>query len=189
LVFIHIEHICTFFSIFRRSVNLIKTRWTVIWCSLMIPLPLPMIWGTYMKLVTKYQISAINSYTPAPRRGYTVLPLSVRPSKIFFVTFFSATIDGKNLIFGHKLHIGMKIGSKCVDLILIRLAKCWNYFFPSKFCIWLYCENVKSEYIFFSCPAKIFSSRLRIKIIFRKKKYKISDQSPVIKTRDLIKTE
>ena len=39
--------------------------------------------------------------------GYTVLPLSVRPSKIFFVTFFSATIDGRNLIFGHKLHIGM----------------------------------------------------------------------------------
>ena len=23
-----------------------------------------------------------------------------------FVTFFSATIDGRNLIFGHKLHIG-----------------------------------------------------------------------------------
>ena len=48
-------------------------------------------------------------YTPAPRGGggYTVLPLSVclsfRPSKIFF----SATIDGRNLIFGHKLHIGM----------------------------------------------------------------------------------
>jgi hypothetical protein len=40
--------------------------------------------------------------------GYTVLPLSVRPSKIFFVTFFSATIDGKNLIFGHKLHIGIQ---------------------------------------------------------------------------------
>ena len=38
--------------------------------------------------------------------GYTVLPLSVRPSKIFFVTFFSATIDGRNLVFGHKLHIG-----------------------------------------------------------------------------------
>ena len=35
--------------------------------------------------------------------GYTVLPLSVclsvRPSKIFFVAFFSATIDGRNLIF------------------------------------------------------------------------------------------
>ena len=25
----------------------------------------------------------------------------------FFVTFFSATIDDRNLIFGHKLHIGM----------------------------------------------------------------------------------
>jgi hypothetical protein len=24
----------------------------------------------------------------------------------FFITFFSATIDGRNLIFGHKLHIG-----------------------------------------------------------------------------------
>jgi hypothetical protein len=32
---------------------------------------------------------------------------SVRPSKIFFVAFFSATIDGRNLIFGHKLHIFM----------------------------------------------------------------------------------
>ena len=38
---------------------------------------------------------------PLPEGGgrYTVLPLSVRPSKIFFVTFFSATIDGRNLIF------------------------------------------------------------------------------------------
>jgi hypothetical protein len=60
---------------------------------------------------------------PLHWRGYTVLPLSVlpsvlpsvrpsvspsfRPSKIFFVTFFSATIDGRNLIFGHKLHISM----------------------------------------------------------------------------------
>ena len=45
-------------------------------------------------------------YTPAPQRGYTVLPLSICPSKIFFVAFFSATIDDTNLIFGHKLHIG-----------------------------------------------------------------------------------
>ena len=44
--------------------------------------------------------------------GYAVLPLSVRPSKIFFVTFFSATIDGRNLIFGHKLHIGMPYRGK-----------------------------------------------------------------------------
>ena len=53
-------------------------------------------------------------YSPAPRRGrggmlFYLCPslrLSVRPSKIFFVAFFSATMDGRNLIFGHKLHIG-----------------------------------------------------------------------------------
>jgi hypothetical protein len=73
-------------------------------------LPLPMIWGTYMKLVTKYQISAM---LPEEGGGYTVLPLSVRPSgKIVFVTFSSATIDGRNLIFGHKLHIGMPYRGK-----------------------------------------------------------------------------
>jgi hypothetical protein len=37
---------------------------------------------------------------------FTSVRLSFRPSKIFFVAFFSATIDGRNLIFGHKLHKG-----------------------------------------------------------------------------------
>ena len=49
-------------------------------------------------------------YTLAPQRGrgYTVLPLSVLPSvQDIFRRIFSATIDGRNLIFGHKLHIGM----------------------------------------------------------------------------------
>ena len=56
-------------------------------------------------LVIKMIISYF--YTPAPRRGRVVYCFtSVRP-KIFFVTFFSATIDGRNLIFGHKLYIGM----------------------------------------------------------------------------------
>jgi hypothetical protein len=48
-------------------------------------------------------------YTPTPRRGGVILFYlcpSLRPSKIFFVTFFSATIDGRDMIFGHKLHIG-----------------------------------------------------------------------------------
>ena len=47
---------------------------------------------------------------PLPVEGGGILfylCLSVHPSKIFFVVFFSATIDGRNLIFGHKLHIGM----------------------------------------------------------------------------------
>jgi hypothetical protein len=84
------------------------------------PKRLPTIWGTYMKLVTKYQIPAINSglekcdekcayfYTPAPRRGRGVYCFtSVRPSKIFLVAFFSVTVDGRNLIFGHKRHTGI----------------------------------------------------------------------------------
>ena len=44
---------------------------------------------------------------PEGGAGYTVLPLSFRPSKIFFVAFFSVTVNGKNLIFCHKLHIGI----------------------------------------------------------------------------------
>ena len=47
-------------------------------------------------------------YTPAPQRGRGVYCFtSVRPSKIFFVAFFSVTVDGRNLIFGHKHHIGI----------------------------------------------------------------------------------
>jgi hypothetical protein len=44
---------------------------------------------------------------PEGGEGYTVLPLSVCPSKIFFGAFFSVTVDGRNLIFGHKHHIGI----------------------------------------------------------------------------------
>jgi hypothetical protein len=107
------------------------------------PKTLPTIWGAYMKLVTKYQISAINSCwekcaymfnvygnqlsrqtgsrnVTGPKTlptiwhtymklvtKYQILCLSVRPSKIFFVAFFSVTVDGRNLIFGHKHHIGI----------------------------------------------------------------------------------
>ena len=35
------------------------------------------------------------------------------PSKIFVVAFFSVTVDGRNLIFGHKLHIGTPYHGKC----------------------------------------------------------------------------
>ena len=74
------------------------------------------------KIKNREQVCRSN-YTPAPRRGrgYTVLPLSVRPSKIFFGTFFSATIDGRNLIFGHKLHIGMPYRGK----------RFWNHQIPT----------------------------------------------------------
>jgi hypothetical protein len=55
----------------------------------------------------------VDYYTPAPRRGrgiycFIIPPLSPKgeggilfylgPSKIFFVAFFSVTVDGRNLI-------------------------------------------------------------------------------------------
>ena len=40
--------------------------------------------------------------------GYTVLPLSVLPSvQDIFRQIFSVTVDGRNLMFGHKCHIGI----------------------------------------------------------------------------------
>jgi hypothetical protein len=119
------------------------------------------IWGTYMKLVTKYQISAINSCWEkcdekwaymfnvyknqqsrqtgsrnlmGPKMLPTVLPLSVcpssRPSKIFFVTLFSVTVDGRNLIFGHKHHIGFHIVGSVFGPVRFLLPVCrlsWFY--------------------------------------------------------------
>ena len=55
-----------------------------------------------------YCFTSVRLYTPAPRRGRGVYCFtSVRLSKIFFVAFFSVTVDGRNLILGHKRHIGI----------------------------------------------------------------------------------
>ena len=87
---------------------------------------------------------------PEGRGGYTVLPLSVCPSKIFFwthqiptsclptlliflhiehicsffVAFLSATIDGRDLIFGHKLHIGTPYRGKRFLTVRFLLPVC-----------------------------------------------------------------
>ena len=53
---------------------------------------------------------------PLPEgRGGILLYLcpSFRSSKLFFVTFFSVTVDGRNLIFGHKHHIGTPYCGQC----------------------------------------------------------------------------
>jgi hypothetical protein len=105
------------------------------------PKTLPTIWYTYMTLVTKYQISAINTlrrqksdiWSQASYRYAILWEAFLGPSDsyclfadfvdfythltyicicTFFVTFFSATIDDRNLIFGHKLHIGMSYCGK-----------------------------------------------------------------------------
>jgi hypothetical protein len=87
----------------------------VIFCRSLFVLLSFFFWPLYCQSFFDWQLLItllVSFYTPAPTEGgYTVLPLSVlpsvRPSKIFFVAFFSATIDGRNLIFGHKLYIGM----------------------------------------------------------------------------------
>ena len=43
---------------------------------------------------------------PVCRLSWFLYTLNIQRICTFFVTFFSATIDGRNLIFGHKLHIG-----------------------------------------------------------------------------------
>jgi hypothetical protein len=106
LIFIHIEHICSYFVAFfsatidgrnlifahklhigtpyrgkRFLTRQIPTSWSR---NPMDSKTLPTIWGTYMKLVTKYQISAINScwekcdeiYIGQMDRGKTVYPPS-----------------------------------------------------------------------------------------------------------------
>jgi hypothetical protein len=79
------------------------------------------------------QPSTLDNYTPAPQRGRGVYCLYLcpffLPSKIFFVTFFSVTVDGRDLIFGHKLHIGTpyrgkrfwthQIPASCLPTLLI----------------------------------------------------------------------
>jgi hypothetical protein len=69
----------------------------------------------------------------APRMGeggilFYLCP-SFHPSKIIFVAFFSVTVDGRNLIFGHKRHIGTpyrgkrfwthQIPTSCLSTLLI----------------------------------------------------------------------
>ena len=56
--------------------------------------------------------------------GYTVLPLSFRPSKIFFITFFSVTVDGRNQIFGHKHHIVYHIVGSVFGPVRFLLPVC-----------------------------------------------------------------
>ena len=60
-----------------------------------------------------FSTSLLYPRSPKGERGilFYLCP-SVRPSKIFFVAFFSVTVDGRNLIFGHKRHIGIPYRGK-----------------------------------------------------------------------------
>ena len=91
---------------------------------------------------------------------------SFRPSKIFFVTFFSATIDGRNLIFGHKLHIGTPYHGK----------RFWTHQIPTSclptLLIFIHIEHICS---FFSATIDgrnlIFCHKLHIGTPYRGKRF------------------
>jgi hypothetical protein len=73
------------------------------------PKTLPTIWGTYMKLTILWVafLDPSDSYFLFADFVDFYTHLIYICICTFFVTFFSATIDDRNLIFGHKLHIGM----------------------------------------------------------------------------------
>jgi hypothetical protein len=60
----------------------------------------------------------------------------------FFVAFFSATIDGRNLIFGHKLHIGTPYRGKPFWIHQILTSCC-------RLCWFLYTLNIHFVYVHF----------------------------------------
>ena len=114
LIFIHIEHICSFFVAFFYAT--IDDRNLIFGHKLYIGMPY------------------------CGKRFWTLqIPTSCFPTQLvfihiehictFFITFFSATIDGRDLIFGHNLHIGTpycgtrfwthQIPTSCLPTLLI----------------------------------------------------------------------
>ena len=108
---------------------------------------------------------------PEEGGGYTVLPLSVLPSvQDIFVAFFSVTVDGRNLIFGHKRHIG----------IPYRGQRFWTRQIPTSCLptqlIFIHIEHICSFFVaFFSATIDgrnlIFGHKLHIGTPYRGKRF------------------
>ena len=101
----------------------------------------------------------------------SVLP-SFRPSKIFFVAFFSVTVDGRNLIFGHKHHIGTPYRGK----------RFWTHQIPTSclltLLIFIHIEHICPFFVaFFSATIDgrnlIFGHKLHIGTPYRGKRFLI----------------
>ena len=103
---------------------------------------------------------------PLPEGGYTVLPLS----KIFFVALFSVTVDGRDLIFGHKLHIGTPYRGKHF----------WTHQIPTSclptLLIFIHIEHICSFFVAFFLATidgrdLIFGHKLHIGTTYRGKRF------------------
>ena len=110
LVFIHIKHICTFFSATIDGRNLI--------------------FGHKLHIGTLYRGKRFWTHRISTSCLPTLLIfIHIEHICSFFVAFFSATIYGRNLIFGHKLYIGTpyrgkrfwthQIPTSCLLILLI----------------------------------------------------------------------
>jgi hypothetical protein len=125
------------------------------------------------------KVNLLFYYTPAPRRGrggilFYLCP-SFRPSKISFVAFFSVTVDGRNLIFGHKRHIGTPYRGK----------RFWTHQTPTS-CFPTLLIFIHIEHTFCICPFLvtffsatidgrnlIFGHKLHIGTPYRRKRFMI----------------
>ena len=109
-------------------------------------------------------------YTPRSPKGEGGILFYLCPSKIFFVAIFLVTVDGRNLIFGHKLHIGIpycgqrswtrQIPTSCLPIL-------W---------IFIHIEHIGSFFVaFFSATIDgrnlIFGHKLHIGTPFRGKRF------------------
>jgi hypothetical protein len=74
---------------------LVKIKWHIKWKYL--------IQKFHNICLSYYFKHAINKVFQGPQLLQKKIAYGIRPSKIFF----SVTIDGRNLIFGHKRHIGI----------------------------------------------------------------------------------
>ena len=95
---------------------------------------------------------------------------SFRPSKIFFVAFCSVTVDGRNLIFGHKHHIGIPYCGK----------RFWTHHIPTSclptLLIFIHIEHICSFFVaFFSATIDgrnlIFGHKLHICTPYRGRRF------------------
>ena len=95
----------------------------------------------YFSLYSRhFSLLSLTSLLSAPEREVTS-PSDFKHICTFFVTFFSATIDGRDLIFGHKLHIGTPYRGK----------RFWTHQIPTS-CLPTLLIFIHIEHTFCICP-------------------------------------